>query len=330
MLLLNIVYIIVGVALVLWGADRLTGGASSLARGMRVPEIVIGLTIVAAGTSAPEFFVSLVSAVRGTSDMAVGNVIGSNIFNALLIVGCSAVIAPMVVTPSTVKKDIPFAIGASLLLFMLCFDDMDSPHLWGNEISRSDGIILLIGFCAFMIYTFQMAGKDGLLPKHEEELGVEPKKEPRDFSHLWRDLCFIVLGLACLIFGSDLFVDAATYIAHRYNVRQSVIGLTIVAGGTSLPELATSVVAAYKGRSAIAIGNVIGSNVMNILLVLGIIAIIHPLRIMGITIVDLMMMLVSMGFLWLFAFTKYYVSRREGCLLILMFAFYMAWLFYLL
>ena len=148
MLLLNIVFIIVGVALVVWGADRLTEGASSLARGMRVPEIVIGLTIVAAGTSAPEMFVSLMSAIKGTPDMAVGNVIGSNIFNTLLIVGCSAAIAPMVIAPSTVKKDIPFAVGASMLLFMLCFDDMDSPHLWGNEISRSDGVILLIAFMA--------------------------------------------------------------------------------------------------------------------------------------------------------------------------------------
>ena len=249
MLLLNIVFIIVGVALVVWGADRLTEGASSLARGMRVPEIVIGLTIVAAGTSAPEMFVSLMSAIKGTPDMAVGNVIGSNIFNTLLIVGCSAAIAPMVIAPSTVKKDIPFAVGASMLLFMLCFDDMDSPHLWGNEISRSDGVILLIAFMAFMIYTFQMARKDGLLPKNEEELGVEREKTPRDFSHLWRNIGFVVLGLACLIFGSDLFVDAATYVAHRFGVRQSVIGLTIVAGGTSMPELATSVVAAYKGHS---------------------------------------------------------------------------------
>jgi cation:H+ antiporter len=329
-MLLNLVYIIVGVALVLWGADRLTEGASSVARGMRVPEIVIGLTIVAAGTSAPEMFVSLVSALKGTSDLAVGNVLGSNIFNTLLIVGCSAIVAPMAVPASTVRKDIPFAVGASMLLFMLCFDDMESPHLWGNEISRSDGIILLVGFTAFMIYTFRMARKNGQLPTHEEELGVEEVKEPKDFSHIWRDLCFIVLGLACLIVGSNLFVDAASYIAHRWGVRQSVIGLTIVAGGTSLPELATSVVAAYKGRSAIAIGNVLGSNVFNILLILGTTAVIHPLRIMGITIVDLMMMLVSVGILWLFAYTKLSVSRREGAVLVLGFLIYMGWLLYLL
>lgn len=327
-MLINIVYIIVGVALVLWGADRLTEGASSLARGMRVPEIVIGLTIVAAGTSAPELFVSMVSAFKGTSDLAVGNVIGSNIFNTMLIVGCSAVVAPMAVAPSTVKKDIPFAVIASFLLFMLCFDDMDSPHLWGNDISRSDGIILLIGFLIFMIYTFQSAKKEGLMPTEEE---LEENSElPKDYSKLWRNLCFIVLGLACLIIGSRLFVDAASYVAYRYGVRQSVVGLTIVAGGTSLPELATSVVAAYKGRSAIAIGNVLGSNVFNILLVLGTTAVVHPMRIMGITIVDLMMMLVSVGILWLFAFTKYSVSRREGVVLILGFLAYMGWLLYLL
>lgn len=330
MTLLNIGFIIIGVALVIWGADRLTEGASSLARGMRVPEIVIGLTIVAAGTSAPELFVSLVSALKGTSDLAVGNVIGSNVFNTLLIVGCSAAVAPIAVAPNTVKKDIPFAIVASLMFFILCFDDMSSPHLWGNEITRQDGLILLVGFLAFMFYTFRMAINSGELKLREEELGVEPVKEPRDYSHLWRNLAWIVIGLACLIGGSNLFVDAATYVAHRFGIRQSIVGLTIVAGGTSLPELATSVVAAYKGRSAIAIGNVIGSNVFNILLIVGVTAVIHPLRIMGITIVDLMVMLISIGLMWLFAITKYYVSRREGWLLILSFVAYMGWLIYLL
>ena len=330
MTLLNIGFIIIGVALVIWGADRLTEGASSLARGMRVPEIVIGLTIVAAGTSAPELFVSLVSALKGTSDLAVGNVIGSNVFNTLLIVGCSAAVAPIAVAPNTVKKDIPFAIVASLMFFILCFDDMSSPHLWGNEITRQDGLILLVGFLAFMFYTFRMAINSGELKLREEELGVEPVKEPRDYSHLWQNLAWIVIGLVCLIGGSNLFVDAATYVAHRFGIRQSIVGLTIVAGGTSLPELATSVVAAYKGRSAIAIGNVIGSNVFNILLIVGVTAVIHPLRIMGITIVDLMVMLISIGLMWLFAITKYYVSRREGWLLILSFVAYIGWLIYLL
>ena len=327
-MLINIVYIIVGIFLVIWGANRLTDGASSLARGMRVPEIIIGLTIVAAGTSAPELFVSLMSALKGSSDLAVGNVVGSNIFNTMLIVGCSALIAPMPVVKMTVTKDIPWAAMATFLFFLLCIDDMDSPHLWGNEISRSDGIILLLGFAVFMIYTFNAARKNGLMPTEEE---LEDNRElPKDYSKLGRSIFWIVLGLACLIIGSNLFVDAASYVAHRYGVRQSVVGLTIVAGGTSLPELATSVVAAYKGRSAIAIGNVIGSNVFNILMILGLTAVVHPMRIMGITIVDLTMMLVSIGLLWMFAFTKYYVSRKEGAVLIGGFAVYMGWLFYLL
>jgi len=322
--------IIVGIALVLWGADRLTEGASAVARSMDVPEIVIGLTIVAAGTSAPELFVSLVSALKGTPDLAVGNVIGSNIFNALLIVGCSALAAPMVINPSTVKKDIPFAVAASVLLFMLCFDDMESAHLWGNEITRSDGLLLLLGFATFMTYTFMEARKSGQLKLKDDYLGVEEEKKPVNMKLLMGNLVWVGIGLACLIIGSNLFVDAATYMAHRFGVRQSVIGLTIVAGGTSLPELATSVVAARKGQSALAIGNAIGSNVFNILLILGLTAVICPMRIMGITIVDLTMMLGSVGLVWLFAYTKYTVSRREGLLLIFTFLAYMGWLFYLL
>ena len=327
MTLLNIFFIIIGVTLVIWGADRLTEGAASLARGLHVPEIVIGLTILAAGTSAPELFVSLVSALKGTSDLAVGNVIGSNIFNAMLIVGCSAVAAPMAISHSTVSKDIPFALIASILMFLLCFDDMNSPHLWGNEISRSDGMILLVVFVAFMIYTFNKARKDGMMP---DEYYDDEEKQPVDKKLVWKNVLWMVIGLACLIYGSNLFVDAASYVAYRFGVRQSVVGLTIVAGGTSLPELATSVMAARKGQSALAIGNAIGSNVFNILLILGTTSVICPMRIMGINIIDLSMMIISMGLLWLFAYTKYTVSRREGFLLIGGFLAYMAWLFYLL
>ena len=330
MTLLNIFFIIIGVALVIWGADRLTEGAASLARGLHVPEIVIGLTILAAGTSAPELFVSLTSALKGTSDLAVGNVIGSNIFNAMLIVGCSAAVAPMAISHSTVSKDIPFALIASALMFFLCFDDMDSPHLWGNEISRSDGMILLVVFGAFMIYTFKMARKDGKIKSEDEEYDEETEKKPLDKKLVWKNVLWMVIGLACLIYGSNLFVDAASYVAYRFGVRQSVVGLTIVAGGTSLPELATSVVAARKGQSALAIGNAIGSNVFNILLILGTTAVICPMRIMGSNIIDLSVMIISMALLWLFAYTKYTVSRREGFVLIGSFMVYMAWLFYLL
>ena len=173
-MLLQFLFIVIGVALVLWGADRLTEGASSLARRMNVPEIVIGLTIVAAGTSAPELFVSLVSALKGTPDLAVGNVVGSNIFNTLLIVGVSAMVAPMVISRSTVKKDIPFAVMASVLLLVLCMDSWQSLSISGNHISRIDGIVLLAAFSIFMVYTFRVAKNGTAVEASEERKNVNP------------------------------------------------------------------------------------------------------------------------------------------------------------
>lgn len=296
--------------MVLWGADRLTEGASALARRMRVPEIVIGLTIVAAGTSAPELFVSLVSALKDTPDMAVGNVVGSNIFNTLLIVGCAAMVAPMVIAPSTVKKDMPFAVGASMLLLAVI--------LMGNDVSRSDGFVLLAFFALFMVYTFRVALQKG---NGENASVVAPV-------NVWKSLLYVVAGLGGLIIGSNLFVDSASDVARQLDISEGVIGLTIVAGGTSLPELATSVVAARKGQSAIAIGNVIGSNVFNILLILGLTATVSPMAVQGITVVDLSVMLVSILMVWAFSYTKYTVARWEGAVLTLAFMAYMGWLFY--
>ena len=307
-MILEFIYIIVGVTLVLLGADRLTDGASALARRFGVPEMVIGLTIVACGTSMPEFFVSLMSALNGTSDMAVGNVLGSNIMNTMLIVGCAAVVAPMVISPSTVRKDIPFAIGASILLLLLCTD---------AAISRLDGIILLVGFALFMAYTLWRAKGN-----KTEDTGSAKQQNP------WLSLGYIVLGLAGLVFGSNLFVSSASNVATTLGVSQSVIGLTIVAGGTSLPELATSVVAARKGQSAIAIGNVIGSNVFNILLILGATAAINPLQLEGITLVDMGVMMGSIFLVWLFSFTRYTVERWEGAVLLVGYLAYLGWLLY--
>lgn len=306
----NTLLIIIGIVMVLWGADRLTEGASALARRMHVPEIVIGLTIVAAGTSAPELFISLASALKGTPDMAVGNVVGSNIFNALLIVGCAAMVAPMVITPSTVKKDMPFAVGASLLLL--------AAILFGGDVSRLDGLLLLAFFAVFMVYTFRVALK-----------GNTASDSPSvDATPVWKSLLYVVAGLAGLIIGSDLFVDSASDVARRLDISDGVIGLTIVAGGTSLPELATSVVAARKGQSAIAIGNVIGSNVFNILLILGLTATVSPMAVQGITVVDLSVMVVSILTVWAFAYTKFTVARWEGAVLTLAFLAYMGWLLY--
>ena len=266
-MLLDIFLIVFGVAMVLYGADRLTEGASALARRMNVPEIIIGLTIVAAGTSAPELFVSLVSALKGTPDLAVGNVVGSNTMNAMLIVGCAALVAPMTISKSTVKKDIPFSVAASVLLILIAVDSF---------LGRIDGIILLLGFAIFMIYTLRQA-KNG-----KQESNVEVKLE-----NPWLSGFFVLLGLGLLVVGSNLFVSSASHVAMALGISEGVVGLTVVAGGTSLPELATSVVAARKGQSAIAIGNVIGSNVFNILLILGLTATISPLQIEGVTTLDI-------------------------------------------
>ncbi len=315
-MVLDILYIIIGVILVLRGADKLTEGASALARRMNVPEIVIGLTIVAAGTSAPELFVSLVSALNGTPDLAVGNIVGSNILNTMLIVGCSAMVAPMAISKNTVRKDIPFAVAASALLIILCLDGFDAPTVQGNTISRLDGAILLAGFAAFTAYTLRMA-KNGTPPGPQPQAGTVKA---------WKSLLAVVVGLAFLIIGSDIFVDSATDVAHTLGISESVIGLTIVAGGTSLPELATSIVAARKGQSAIAIGNVIGSNVFNILATLGITAAVCPMQISGITLTDMAVMLVSMAAVWLFSFTKYTVARWEGAVLTAGYIAYIGWL----
>ncbi|MBQ2524558.1 MAG: calcium/sodium antiporter, partial [Prevotella sp.] len=244
---LNLIFIVIGVILVLWGADRLTDGAVAIAEKLNMPQIVIGLTVVALGTSMPELCVSLVSALKGTADLAVGNVVGSNIYNALLIVGAAAVVSPMTILTSTVKKDIPFALFASILLMGMCY--------LGGDISRIEAIVLFILFLVFMYYT--VLGAKG---SHAEEPSIK-----KNYTGIKATL-YILLGLACLIAGSNFFVNGATEIAQLLGVSEAVIGLTIVAGGTSLPELATSVVSAYKGQSGIAIGNVLGSNVFNILM----------------------------------------------------------------
>ncbi|MCR5076531.1 MAG: calcium/sodium antiporter [Prevotella sp.] len=316
-MLLNIVFIVVGIALVLWGADRLTDGAVAVAEKMKMPQIVIGLTIVAMGTSMPEFCVSLVSALKGTPDLAVGNIVGSNIFNALLIVGVAAMVSPMTILKTTVRKDIPFALVSSVVLMMMCFD---------GKIGRIDAAVLFVMFVAFMYMTLQGAKADRSVAQQEGELiaaeaGVGKKSMSALMSAVW-----ILIGLACLIGGSNLFVEGATQVASQLGVSEAVIGLTIVAGGTSLPELATSVVSARKGNSGIAIGNVLGSNVFNVLGILGATGLVSPMVMQGITMTDLSILVISMILIWFFSFTKYTIERWEGALLTAVFLGYMWWL----
>ncbi len=305
-MMLDIVFIVLGVWCVLKGADYLTEGAAAVARRMHIPEMIIGLTIVAAGTSAPELFVSVVSALKGTSDLAVGNVVGSNIMNTMLIVGVAAMVAPMTISKTTVKKDLPFTVGASMLLLFLAFD-----HFLGHV----GGFLLLAAFALFMAYSIYRASGS-------EEQEDAPKEQLSAF----KNTCYVLGGLLLLIVGSNVFVDHASNLALQMGVSEGVVGLTVVAGGTSLPELATTVVAARKGQSALAIGNVIGSNVFNILLILGLTATIHPLQIEGITTIDMAVMLLSVTFVWLFAFTRFKVERWEGFVLLIGYLAYLTWL----
>lgn len=304
-MILNILIIIVSIVAVIYGADKLTTGSVGIAERMGLPQIMIGLTIVAMGTSMPEFCISLISALKGTSDLAVGNVVGSNIFNSMLIVGCAALVSPMVILPTTVRKDIPFALVASVMLLLVSMD---------GDVSRIDAAVLAILFVLFMYFTLRGARVDAV------ELSDDDKKP----LPIWKALAFVLFGLAALVFGSNFFVDSATEVAGSLGVSDAVIGLTIVAGGTSLPELATSIVAARKGNSGIAIGNVLGSNVFNILFILGATGLVTPLRLEGITSIDMTILIVSMILLWLFSFTKYTIQRWEGAVLVVVFMGYMA------
>lgn len=342
---INIVLLVLGVIIVLKGADWLTDGAVNIATRFGVSQMVIGLTIVAMGTSMPEFCVSMVSALKGTPDLAVGNVVGSNTLNTLLIVGCSALVAPIMVKRSSVKRDIPFAVVASLLMLLFCLD---------GAIGRVDAAVLFAGFCLFMFVTLKYAKTT---EEHAATVATsgaamataaaastsvseastshtsapkastsQPSAPEASVASMLKAVVMLVVGLLCLIAGSNMFVDNASFVASSLGVSDAVIGLTIVAGGTSLPELATSMVSAKKGNSDIAIGNVIGSNVFNILMIIGITGLVKPMHIAGITTLDLIMMLASMLFMWFFCRTTYKVKRWEGAVLTIVYLAYLTWL----
>lgn len=324
--MINILFLIGGLLLILWGANALTDGASSVAKRFNIPDIVIGLTIVACGTSAPELTVSVSSALKGSADMAIGNVLGSNIFNSLMIVGVTAMVAPIMVTRNTLLKEIPLCILASLAL-VICGNDIILNGAGVNTIGVSDGLLLLCFFAIFMSYTFAIA-KDGKQAENNNATDVEEIK----VLPFWKSLLFIVGGLIGLVIGGNFFVDGASGIARGLGVSESVIGLTLVAGGTSLPELATSVVAALKKNPEIAIGNVVGSNLFNIFFVLGCSATITPLHLAGITNFDMITLILSSVLLWMFGvfFGKRTITRIEGSILILCYVAYTATLIYML
>ena len=310
--MIDILLIILGIAIVLRGADNLTDGSVSIARRLRISELVIGLTIVAFGTSMPELCVSVVSATNGSTAMAIGNVVGSNIFNVFLIVGVCAVIHPMSVSLDIIRRDIPFAFIATLLLIFFLKD---------GQLSRAEALIMLVGFIGYVAYTLYIAR--GTAQKNPTS---QPQQEVKD--NAIKISFKILVGLAELIVGSNIFVGHATSLATTLGVSDAVIGITILGAGTSLPELATSAVAALKGRTSMALGNVIGSCLFNILMILGVSAIIVPLSPDGITTVDLATLFASIVLLWFFSFTKQTMARWEGAVLSLCFIAYMTFLIY--
>lgn len=314
---MNVILLIVGLVLILVGANYLTDGSAALARRFNISEFIVGLTIVAIGTSTPELVVSVISALHGSGDMAIGNVTGSNLFNGLLILGITTLIRPVPLTSDNIKKDIPLGILASIVLLVVCCDVLLGSDL-RNNIGRDEGIILLLLFVIFISYTIFSAKAPEV-----EEAAEEQKPMP-----IWLMLIMIVGGLAALVFGGNLFQTSAVEVARALGVSESMIAITLLAGGTSLPELAASAVSALKGKSEMAMGNVLGSNISNIFLVLGASATITPLSLGGITMVDLLTVLGASILLWItaFSFKRNKIDRPEAVILILA---YIAYIWYM-
>ena len=314
----NILILIFGLALILGGANYLTDGASAVARRSGISPLMIGLTIVAFGTSAPELVISCVSAFNHNAGIAIGNVVGSNIFNILVIIGLTALVRPIKIERGILVNDIPLVILSSLVILVLgngVLLDGDSE----NIITRSGGLILLLFFCIFLRYTFSIA-------KSSEE-SADDSTEIKSMK-TWVAAVAIVGGLGALIWGGQLFVDSASAIARSLNVSDAIIGLTIVAFGTSLPELATSIVAAVKNQPGLAVGNVVGSCIFNVFFVLGASAVISPLLLGGITNVDLLVLVGASLLFWIFGkvIRKMTFTRTEGAVMFLAYVAYTVYL----
>ena len=313
--MIDILILLLGLGLILVGANALTDGASAVAKRFGISDLVIGLTIVAMGTSAPELVVSVTAALNGSAELALGNVVGSNIFNILAIVGCTAMVMPIAVGKGLMSKELPLVILSSLVMWAVASDTLLDGEA-ANVVSRIDGILLLAFFAIFMRYTFSIAKADS--PDTEE---IKPMP-------MWKAALWIIGGLAGLIFGGQYFVDGASGIARSLGVSESVIGLTLVAAGTSLPELATSVVAALKKNPGIAIGNVIGSCLFNVFFIIGTAATISPLPLGGITQTDMLTLVGASVLLWFFGLVigDRKITRVEGVFMLLCYIAYTAWL----
>ena len=321
--MIDILLLVAGLALILVGANYLVDGASSIAKKAGLSDFIIGMTIVGIGTSTPEMVVSFASAIKGNADIAVGNVLGSNLFNTLMILGCTALFSPIALTSNNIKKDIPFALLASFVLCTMgCGIWLDGTAV--NAITRVNGIMLLCLFGVFMAYTIYSSTSVATttvsynLPDSSSADKLTESSGSKKATPIWLSVVMVLGGLCGLVFGGDMFVNSASAIARSLGVSDAVIAVTIVAGGTSLPELASCLVAAFKKNTDQALGNVIGSNVSNIFLILGGSATIHPLVMNGVKPLELITLMLSSVLVFLFAFTfkKKQIDRIEGALLI--------------
>ena len=310
---MSYILLIIGFLFLIKGADSFVSGSSSIAKIFKVPSLIIGLTIVAFGTSAPEAAVSITAALKGNNDMAIANVVGSNIFNLLLVVGVSSIINPIKVQKTTIIKEFPFAILASIVLIILSHDTKFQGYNI-NSLTRADGLILLSLFIIFIYYLIEMAITS------KEEMNIEQNNENLSIG---KSIIFSILGILGIIIGGDIVVNSASNIALNLGMSQNLVGLTIVAVGTSLPEFVTSIIASKKGESDIAIGNVVGSNLLNILFVLGLSSTINNIQIQPIVFIDMLIMVFITILTYMFASTKKTVSKGEGIVLSIIYIIYM-------
>ena len=312
-ILKSAVILVIGFVLLIKGADYFVEGSSSVAKKFKVPSLIIGMTIVAMGTSLPELAVSVTASMAGNNTLAVSNVAGSNIFNLMVVCGACALFTPLTIEKNTLMKEFPFSILCAGLLVVMGY--------LGMSLGRVDGVILLVIFAVYLFWMIQSAKKartaGDKLEAEEEEIKILP---------MWKCIVFIIGGMIAIKFGGDFVVDGASAIAAGFGLSQTLIGLTIVALGTSLPELVTSIVAAKKDEVDMALGNVIGSNIFNILLILGVAAAISPVTFLMENIIDIIILIIMSAVVWGFAWTSKKVNRKEGIIMLLMYAVYMVYI----
>lgn len=318
-----ILLLAVGFAFLVKGADFFVEGSSSIAKKLKVPPIIIGLTIVAMGTSLPETAVSVTASLVQNNELAVSNVVGSNIFNLMFVIGVCSILTPIMVQKATVVRDIPLSLGCALFLLVLGISGLGDKA--GMTLGHADGVIFLIVFAGYIFTMVRSAMKARAAGQKIEIEGVEECDNMKELSY-GKSILFLIVGAAAIAFGGDLTVDTASRIAIELGMSQTLVGLTIVSIGTSLPELVTSVVAARKNEVDMALGNVIGSNIFNILLILGVAAAISPVTFIMENIIDIIILIIMSTVVWIFAWTSKKINRKEGIIMLLVYVVYMVYI----